>query len=129
MSLDSIKKPEIKIKFNGEEWGVRFTLRNFAALEETYGIKEDVVLKGLVKGDIRMIPFAIWTATLVFAPFDPAEPLKIKKQIPLEELYELEMGDIKKITDDVIKAMESFLPKQKAPEGGAKKKQTKKSSK
>lgn len=122
MSLENIKKPAVKITFEGEEWNVRFTLRNFAALAENYGISENEILQGLIKGDIQKIPFAIWTSTLVFAPFDPQEPLKIEKQIPLEKLFELEMGELKNITDEVIKAMEAFLPKQPPQTGGDSKK-------
>jgi len=125
MSVNDIKTPEIKVNFNGEEWNVKFTLRHFAALQDRYGISENEVLQGLIKGDIRKIPFAIWAATLVFAPFDPAEPTKIEKEIPLEDLFNLDLGQLRNLTDNIVKAMEAFLPK--AP-GGAKKKQKKKMS-
>ena len=49
-------------------------------------------------------------------------PFKIKEEIPLDDLFDLELGDLKIITDEVIKAMEAFLPKQ--PEGGTPKKPT-----
>jgi len=122
MSLDDIKKPEIKIKVNGQEWNVRFTLRHFAALKEKYDISENDILQGLINGDIRKIPYAIWCSTLKFDYSDPANPFKIKEEIPLDDLFDLELGDLKIITDEVIKAMEAFLPKQ--PEGGTPKKPT-----
>lgn len=127
MSLNDIKKPEIKIKINGKEWNVRFTIRNFAALKEKYDISENDILQGLINGDIRKIPYAIWCATLKFDYSDPANPFKIKEEIPLDDLFELELGHLKEITDEVIKAMEAFLPKQ--PEGGAPKKPRKKAKK
>lgn len=122
MTLKDVKTPEIKIKFNEEEWRVKFELRNFAVLKERFNISENDLLQGLIKGDIGRIPYAIWTSTLVFAPFDELNPLKIEKEIPLEDLFKLDLGDLKRITDEVIKAMEAFLPKQ--PEGGAAKKPT-----
>lgn len=116
MSLDNLTTPKIEIEINKENWKVEFTLRNFAALKEKFNMNEDELLKGLIQGDIRKIPYAIWASTLVFAPFDPLEPLKIEKELSLEYLFNLSMAELKAITDDVVKAMEAFLPK--APDNG-----------
>lgn len=127
MTANDIKTPDIKLKFNDEEWSVKFTLRHFAALQDRYGISENDILQGLIKGDIRKIPFAIWTATLVFAPFDPSEPTKIEKEIPLEDLFNLDLGQLRDLTSNIVKAMEAFLPE--APGGAAKKQEKKTPSK
>ena len=127
MSIKDIKTPDIKIKYKGEEWNVKFTLRHFAALQERFGISENDILQGLIKGEIKKLPFAIWTATLVFAPFDPLEPTKIEKELQIEELFNLDLMQLKELSDNVIQAMEAFLPK--APGGAEKKQEKTKSSK
>ena len=127
MSLENLATPKIKVNINKEEWNVEFKIRNFAALKNVCDMSENELLQGLIQGDIRKIPFAIWASTLVFAPFDPIEPLKIERQIPLEDLFNLSMAELKEITDKVVLAMEAYLPKAPTPpegsNGAAKKKQ------
>lgn len=120
MALKSLVAPTVKIEIDGEEWKVEFKIRNFAALKDICGIGEGELLKGLIEGDVRKIPYAIWASTLVFAePFDPMDPLKIEKQIPLKDLYELSMVELKTITDKVVLALEAYLP---TPQGATGKK-------
>lgn len=119
MTLDNLVTPEIKLNLFGEEWKIEFKLRNFAALKQICNINENQLLQGLINGDISKIPFAIWTATLVFAPFDVADPLKIEKQMNLEDLFNLSLAELKEANDQLIKAIEAYLPKQ--PEGTKKK--------
>jgi len=125
MSLENLTTPTIKIELNNEEWKVEFKIRNFAALKNVCNMSENELLQGLIQGDIRKIPFAIWASTLVFAPFDPLDPLKIEKQIPLEDLFNLSMAELKEITDKVVLAMEAFLPKPPKTPDHVKKKQAK----
>lgn len=111
MTVDTIINPEIKIKLQGEERKVEFKLKNFAALQRVYNISEGAMLSGLINGDIAMLPFAIWCGTLKFAPFDPAEPLKIESQVNVEELFEMNLTELKELTDKVVQAVEAYLPK------------------
>ncbi len=122
MTMDNLVKPEIKIELQGEEWTVKFELRNFAALRQVCGVTENDLLKGLINGDIGKIPYGIWASTLVFAPFDPSDPLKIEKQLDLEKLFSLTLEEIQEVNDKVIRAMEAYLPKQDAPAHVKKKK-------
>ena len=111
MTIDTIINPEIKIKLQGEERKVEFKLKNFAALKRIYNKSENEMLQGLINGDIEMLPFAIWCGTLKFAPFDPAEPLKIESQVDLEKLFELNLMELKELADKVVQAVEAYLPK------------------
>ena len=111
MTIDTIINPEIKIKLQGEERKVEYKLKNFAALKRIYNKSENEMLQGLINGDIEMLPFAIWCGTLKFAPFDPAEPLKIESQVDLEKLFELNLMELKELADKVVQAVEAYLPK------------------
>lgn len=132
--VDSLLNPEIKIELQGEERKVEFKLKNFAALKRIYGISEGELLNGLIQGDIGMLPYAIWCSTLKFAPFDPAEPLKIESQANLEELFELNLLELKELSDKVVQAVEAYLPKKPqdhkpATKDGSKKKTASKNKK
>ena len=140
--VDSLLNPEIKIELQGEERKVEFKLKNFAALKRIYGISEGELLNGLIQGDTGMLPYAIWCSTLKFAPFDPAEPLKIESQANLEELFELNLLELKELSDKVVQAVEAYLPKkpqdhkpatkggwERGAEGGSKKKTASKNKK
>lgn len=132
--VDSILNPEIKIELQGEERKVEFKLKNFAALKRIYGISEGDLLNGLIQGDTGMLPYAIWCSTLKFAPFDPAEPLKIESQANLEQLFELNLTELKELSDKVVQAVEAYLPKKpqdhkQKQTGGSKKKTASKKKK
>lgn len=123
MTVNDIINPEIYIELQGEKRKVEFKLKHFAALQRVFGISESELLNGLIKGDISMIPYAIWCGTLKFAPFTVEEPLKIESQVDIKELFELNLVELKEIADKVIQAVEMFLPK---PSEAAKKKVRKK---
>lgn len=132
--VNSLLNPEIKIELQGEERKVEFKLKNFAALKRIYGISEGELLNGLIQGDTGMLPYAIWCSTLKFAPFDPAEPLKIESQANLEELFELNLLELKELSDKVVQAVEAYLPKKPqdhkpATKDGSKKKTVSKNKK
>jgi len=120
---DSLVNPEIFVEIQGEKRKIEFKLKNFAALKRIYGINESQLLNGLIKGEIEMIPYAIWCGTLKFVPFTIEDPLKIETQVDIKELFELNLTELKEITDKVILAVEAFLPK---PTEAAKKKDRKK---
>lgn len=112
MGLDELVTPKITLKIQGKEWGVQFKLRNFAALKQEFGMSENDLLTGLINGDISKIPYGIWAGTLVFGPFDPANPTKIEEQLSLEELFNLTLAEMKELNDKVVEAMAAYLPKQ-----------------
>lgn len=123
MTVDSLINPEIIIDLQGEKRKVEFKLKNFAALKKVYGISEGELLSGLIKGEIEMLPYAIWCGTLKFAPFTIEEPFKIEKQVDIKELFDLNLIELKELADKVVQAVEAFLPK---PTEAAKKKVRKK---
>ena len=125
MTLEKIKNPKLEIELFGEKWNCEFKLRNFAVLRERFGIKEHQLLQGLMEGQPKFIAYAIWASTLVFAPFDPADPTKVEKEMDLQPVFELTLQELQQVSDQVVKAMEAFLPK---PKGGAAKKSTKKAA-
>lgn len=118
MAIDTIIAPEIKIKIQGEERKVEFKLKNFAVLQRVHGISEGALIKGLIQGEVAMIPYAIWASTLKFAPFTPEEPLKIESQADIEQLFNLSLIELKEITDKVIQALEAYLPKRPGTSSG-----------
>ena len=123
MTLEKIKTPKLEIELFGEKWNCEFKLRNFAVLRERFDIKEHQLLKGLMEGQPKFIAFAIWASTLKFAtPFDPADPTKIEKEMPIQPIFELTLQELQQVSDQVVRAMEAFLPK---PKGGAAKKSVK----
>ena len=82
----------------------------------------------MVNGDRKLLVFAIWCSTVKFKqPFNPLEPTAVEEEISLEDLFNMDLSTLKNICDEVVRAMEAFLPKQ--PEGAknAKKPQTKSS--
>ncbi len=136
MTLEKIKTPKIEIEMQGEKWNCEFQLRNYAVLRERFDIREHELLKGLMEGQPKYIAYAIWASTLVFAsPFDPANPLKLEKEMDLLPLFELNLPDLQALGDQVVKAMEAALPQpteaekakaEKKPKAAAKKKTAKK---
>ena len=111
MTLEKIKTPKIEIEMQGEKWNCEFQLRNYAVLRERFDIREHELLKGLMEGQPKYIAYAIWASTLVFAsPFDPANPLKLEKEMDLLPLFELNLPDLQALGDQVVKAMEAALP-------------------
>lgn len=122
MTIDTIVNPDIEIELQGENRKVEFKLKHFAALKRIYNISEGQLLNGLINGDIAMLPYAIWCGTLKFAPFDPAEPLKIEKQADLEQLFELNLTELNELSNKVVQAVEAYLPKKPQDHKPAKKK-------
>jgi len=110
MSINEIVNPEIRIKILGGERTIRFTLRNFAAIEAKFGINPSDLLPKLSQGDLTSVIAAIWGSTIVFDSFDPAEPLKIKEQIDIEKLWNLDLTELANISNELINALINSLP-------------------
>lgn len=118
-NLENLVTPKLEIDLFGEKWKCEFKLRNFAILNQQFKIKEDKLLKGLIAGDVKAICFAIWASTIVFAPFDATDPLKVEKTMNIEDLFNLTLVELQTVADTVVAAMQAALAK---PKGGAGKK-------
>mgnify|MGYP001808544106 CR=1 FL=1 len=119
MTLDKIIVPKLEIELFGEKWNCEFKLRNFAVLRNTFNVSEHQLLTGLMDRKLEYIAYGIWASTIVFAPFNAADPLQVEKTMDLEKILDLSLAELQAATDQVVKAMEAFLPKPK-PEDIAK---------
>lgn len=111
MTLDKIIVPKLEIDLFGEKWNCEFKLRNFAVLKERLGITEHQLLSGLMNNDTKYIAYGIWASTIVFAPFDETDPLKVEKTMELKDIFNLTMAELQVVSAQVVKAMEAYLPK------------------
>lgn len=114
MTLDKLVVPKLEIELFGEKWNCEFKLRNFAVLRQRFGITEDQLLKGLMNKQLEFIAYAIWASTIIFAEWDETNPLKVEKTMELKNILDLTLADLQAATDQVVKAMEAYLPKPKA---------------
>lgn len=119
MTLDKIIVPKLEIELFGEKWNCEFKLRNFAVLRNTFNVSEHQLLTGLMDRKLEYIAYGIWASTIVFAPFNAADPLQVEKTMDLEKILDLSLAELQAATDQVVKAMEAYLPKPK-PEDIAK---------
>ena len=62
---------------------------------------------------LEYIAYGIWASTIVFAPFNAADPLQVEKTMDLEKILDLSLAELQAATDQVVKAMEAYLPKPK----------------
>lgn len=113
MTLEKIVVPKLEMKLFNEKWNCEFKLRNFAVLRNTFNVSEHQLLTGLMDRKLEFIAYGIWASTIVFAPFDAADPLKVEKTMDLEKILELSLAELQAATDQVVKAMEAYLPKPK----------------
>lgn len=128
MTLDKIIVPKLEIELFGEKWNCEFKLRNFAVLRNTFNVNEHQLLTGLMDRKLEYIAYGIWASTIVFAPFDAANPLQVEKTMDLEKILDLSLAELQAATDQVVKAMEAYLPKPKPEDiekANAEKKQVK----
>lgn len=113
MTLENIIAPKLEIDLFGEKWNCEFKLRNFAILKNQFKVSEDALLKGLMNKELLYIAYAIWASTIVFAPFDAADPLKVEKTMELEKVLNLSLVELQAATDQVVQAMHAYLPQPK----------------
>lgn len=119
MTLENIIAPKLEIDLFGKKWNCEFKLRNFAILKNQFKVSEDELLKGLMNKELLYIAYAIWASTIVFAPFDAADPLKVERTMELEKVLNLSLVELQAATDQVVQAMHAYLPQ---PKGAAAKK-------
>jgi|GEM_PF-2128117 len=110
MTINEIIPAEIKINILGKERAIKFTLRNFAAIEARFGISPSDLLPKLSQGDLTSVIAAIWGSTIVFDSFDPAEPLKIKEEIDIEKLWNLDLTELANVSKELINTLIANLP-------------------
>lgn len=102
------QKP-IKINILGQEREVKFDGRNIAAAEDKFGKNLTDLLpfwfSNSHTGRIQMI----WATTLEFEPYADEQPWKIKSEVPMEDLWKMQIGDIielgKQCTNGIIKSL------------------------
>lgn len=109
MTLEDIISPDIYIDIFDKKLKVDFKIRNFAAIKNICGVSETSLLQGLTHGDTDKIVYAIWGSTLKFAPFDPSNPTKIKEELNLEELFNLNLNELQGINKKLIEALTASL--------------------
>ena len=114
MTLETLTSKPITATIFGKEYKLNFGIRNLAKLEEKYGMTLDDVFSALSKGDMLKTPYLIYCASLVFAKFDPAEPLKTEEELDLESLFDLTPFEISEI---IIKLTELINSSNKGAQG------------
>jgi len=112
--MEDLIQNSISVELFGKKREIKFAVRNFAAARLRFGVDEQALIDGITSGDTEKIVQLIWAGTLVFEDFDPKDPIKIKEEIDLEKLYEINLMDIKQISDRVIEALIQSLPQEKS---------------
>ena len=110
MTLEKIVTPKVEITLFGKKYNCEMKIRNYAVLRERTGVREHELLKGLMDGDIKFIVYAIWASTLIFAKFDETEPIKVKKEVPMEKLFKLSLQELNVLGNQVAQAIQASLP-------------------
>lgn len=108
--LEAFAKPEIKVTILGKEYAVNFTMRNYGALEQNYGITAKQLIDGYLNQSPQMMVMALWMSTLVFEEFDIMNPFPIKEQLDIKELYALKFNEMQDVCSEMIKAIIRSIP-------------------
>ena len=95
----------------GKKRTIKFEVRNFIALKKRFNIETYDLIDRVLKGDEEAILIMIWCGTLVFADkFDLSNPTQIKEEIDIEQLYKLEIGELREIGTSVVKGLLDSMP-------------------
>ena len=95
----------------GKKRTIKFEVRNFIALKKRFNIETYDLIDRVLKGDEEAILIMIWCGTLVFADkFDVSNPTQIKEEIDIEQLYKLEIGELREIGTSVVKGLLDSMP-------------------
>ena len=92
--LNNITPEGQKINLFGEDYDLKFTFRNYAAIQRKFGKTPVDLIEGVFKFDVESLVLCLWGGTLEFEPFDPADPVKIKEEIELEKLYSVNFSSV-----------------------------------
>lgn len=102
----------------GKKRTIKFEVRNFIALKKRFGIDTYDLISRVLSGDEEAIIIMIWCGTLVFVDkFDVSNPTEIKEEISIENLYKMDLAEMRKIGENVVKGLLKSMP-----EGTTKKK-------
>ena len=95
----------------GKKRTIKFEVRNFIALKRRFGIETYDLINRVLKGDEEAIIIMIWCGTLVFADnFDVSNPTEIKEEIDIEKLYKMDLAEMRKIGENVVKGLLASMP-------------------
>lgn len=95
----------------GKKRTIKFEVRNFIALKKRFDIETYDLIDRVLKGDEEAILIMIWCGTLVFADkFDVSNPTQIREEIDIEQLYKLEIGELREIGTSVVKGLLDSMP-------------------
>ena len=95
----------------GKKRTIKFEIRNFIALKKRFGIETYDLINRVLKGDEEAILIMIWCGTLVFADnFDLSNPTEIKEEIDIEKLYKMDLSELRKIGEQVLKGLLASMP-------------------
>jgi hypothetical protein len=65
----------------------------------------------VLNADMEAIIYMIWCGTLVFNDFDISDPVSIKEEIDLKQLYEMDGNLLREISLNISKGLLDSLPK------------------
>lgn len=111
MSLEKITNNGFKAKILGKEYLIRFQVRNFIALKKRFNIEMYELINRVLNADLEAIVYMIWCGTLIFNDFDISDPISIKEEISLKELYEMDSNVLREISLNITKGLLNSLPK------------------
>lgn len=109
--LDNILPIEYKVTLFGKEYALKFTFRNFAAIQKRFGINPLLLNRNLLSGDVNSVIACIWGGTLEFEEFTPEEPAKIKNEVDVEKLYNMGFFEMNELLEPLQLAVLASMPK------------------
>lgn len=111
MTLEKVTGKGFKAKILGKEYLVQFQVRNFIALKKRFNIEMYDLVNKVLNADMEAIIYMIWCGTLVFNDFDISDPVSIKEEIDLKQLYEMDGNLLREISLNISKGLLDSLPK------------------
>lgn len=111
MTLEKVTGKGFKAKILGKEYLVQFQVRNFIALKKRFNIEMYDLVNRVLNADMEAIIYMIWCGTLVFNDFDISDPVSIKEEIDLKQLYEMDGNLLREISLNISKGLLDSLPK------------------
>jgi hypothetical protein len=111
MNIENLVSSGFTADILGKKYSIKFQVRNFIALKKRFNIEAYDLVKQVLDSDLEAIIRMIWCGTLVFDDYDEADPIKIKEEIDLKKLYEVDYNEMRKIGIDIVKGLMASLPK------------------
>lgn len=111
MSVDKIIGNSFEAKILGKKYTVRFQARNFIALKKRFNIEMYDLIQRVLNADLEAIIYMIWCGTLVFNEFDLSDPISIKEEIELKQLFEMDSQELREVSLGITKGLLDSMPK------------------